>query len=76
MKTATKFSASLIIILIIGCAPNTSKKDYIKARSGDQTMVVLNHIKFGKKDEFNDILFNEVMPAYYVYEDSSIEKTN
>ena len=46
----------------------------IKAKSGDQTMVVLNHIKFDKKEEFNSILFNEVMPAYYAYEDSSAEK--
>ena len=46
----------------------------IKAKSGDQTMVVLNHIKFDKKEEFNNILFNEVMPAFYAYEDSSAEK--
>ena len=27
-----------------------------------------------QKKEFNDILFNEVMPAYYAYKDSSAEK--
>ena len=37
-------------------------------------MIVLNHIKFDKKVEFNSILLNEVMPAYYAYEDSNAEK--
>ncbi len=53
---------------------NMMDDDIIKAKSGDQTMVVLNHIKFDKKDEFNNILFDEVMPAYYAYEDSIEEK--
>ena len=53
---------------------NKIEDDIIKAKSGDQTMVVLNHIKFDKKDEFNNILFDEVMPAYYAYEDSIEEK--
>jgi len=53
---------------------NMMDDDIIKAKSGDQTMVVLNHIKFDKKNEFNNILFDEVMPAYNAYEDSIAEK--
>ena len=49
-------------------------ENFVKAKCGDQTMVVLNHIKFDKKDEFNNILFDEVMPAYNAYEDSIAEK--
>ena len=74
MKVLINFFVIFVIILIIGCEPNSSKSQAIKAKSGEQTMVVLNHIKFDKKEEFNSILFNEVMPAYYAYEDSSAEK--
>ena len=74
MKVLINFFVIFAIILIIGCEPNSSKMQVIQAKSGDQTMVVLNHIKFDKKEEFNSILFNEVMPAYYAYEDSSAEK--
>ena len=74
MKVLINFFVIFAIILIIGCEPNSPKSQAIKAKSGEQTMVVLNHIKFDKKEEFNSILFNEVMPAYYTYEDSSAEK--
>ena len=74
MKVLINFFVIFAIILIIGCEPNSRKSQAIKAKSGEQTMVVLNHIKFDKKEEFNSILFNEVMPAYYAYEDSSAEK--
>ena len=74
MKVLINFFVIFVIILIIGCEPNSPKSQAIKAKSGEQTMVVLNHIKFDKKEEFNSILFNEVMPAYYAYEDSSAEK--
>ena len=74
MKVLINFFVIFTIILIIGCEPNSPKSQAIKAKSGEQTMVVLNHIKFDKKEEFNSILFNEVMPAYYAYEDSSAEK--
>ena len=74
MKLLINFFVIFAIILIIGCEPNSPKSQAIKAKSGEQTMVVLNHIKFDKKEEFNSILFNEVMPAYYAYEDSSAEK--
>ena len=62
------------IIFITGCASNISNGQNVKAKSGEKTMIVLNHIKFDKKKEFNDILFTEVMPAYYAYKDSSAEK--
>ena len=71
-----KFNIFIIIaiISITGCNSTYSNSHNIKAKSGDQTLVVLNHIKFDKKEEFNSILFDEVMPAYYAYEDSSAEK--
>ena len=71
-----KFNLLIIIaiIFITGCNSNNSNSYNVKAKSGDQTLVVLNHIKFDKKEEFNSILFDEVMPAYYAYEDSSAEK--
>ena len=74
MKVFIKFFSIFAIILIFGCAPNFSNSHVIKAKSGEKTMIVLNHIKFDKKEEFNSILFNEVMPAYYAYKDSSAEK--
>ena len=74
MKVLIKFFAIFAIILIFGCAANFSNSQVIKAKSGEKTMIVLNHIKFDKKEEFNSILFNEVMPAYYAYKDSSAEK--
>ena len=74
MKVLIKFFAIFAIILIFGCEPNFSNSKVIKAKSGEKTMIVLNHIKFDKKEEFNSILFNEVMPAYYAYKDSSAEK--
>ena len=74
MKLLINFFAIFAIILIFGCAPNISNSQAIKAKSGEETMIVLNHIKFDKKEEFNSILLNEVMPAYYAYEDSSAEK--
>ena len=74
MKVLINFFVIFAIILIIGCEPNSPKSQAIKAKSGEQTMVVLNHIKFDKKEEFNSILFIEVMPAYYAYQHSSAEK--
>ena len=74
MKVLINSCLIVLIILIAGCESNNSNMQVIKANSGDQTMVVLNHIKFDKKEEFNNILFNEVMPAFYAYEDSSAEK--
>ena len=75
-KLKPKFNILIIFVflLITGCASNISNENNVKAKSDEKTMVVLNHIKFDKKKEFNDILFNEVMPAYYAYEDSSAEK--
>ena len=71
-----KFNILIIFVffLITGCASNISNYHNVKAKSDEKTMVVLNHIKFDKKKEFNDILFKEVMPAYYAYKDSNAEK--
>ena len=59
MKVLINFFVIFAIILIIGCEPNSPKSQAIKAKSGEQTMVVLNHIKFDKKEEFNSILFGD-----------------
>ena len=71
-----KFNHLIIIVIffVTGCDSKNSNIYGVKAKSGDQTLVVLNHIKFDKKEEFNSILFDEVMPAYYAYKDSSTEK--
>jgi len=62
------------IILMVGCETDNSTLQVMKAKSGDQVLTVLNHIKFDKREEFNKILFDEVMPAYSAYVDSSEEK--
>ena len=74
LKPKVNILIIFVFLLIIGCASNTSNDLNVKAKSDEKTMVVLNHIKFDKKKEFNDILFNEVMPAYYVYKDSNAKK--
>ena len=74
MKSLINLFISFTIIFIGGCGPNNPTTHSIKAKSGNQVLTVLNHIKFDKKEEFNIILFNEVMPAYSAYTDSSAEK--
>jgi len=74
LKVLINFFIIFAIILIVGCETGDSTIHVIKAKSGDQVLTVLNHIKFDKRDEFNNILFNEVMPAYTAYIDSSTEK--
>ena len=74
MKALINFFIIFTIILIVGCETDNSTMQIIKAKSGDQVLTVLNHIEFDKRDEFNNILFNEVMPAYTAYVDSSSEK--
>ena len=41
------------IILMVGCETNKSTLQVKKAKSGDQVLTVLNHIKFDKREEFN-----------------------
>ena len=57
------------IVFITGCNSSNSNSYNVNAKSGDQTLVVLNHIKFDKKEEFSSNIFDEVMPAYYAYEE-------
>ena len=58
---------SLLIIALFfsGCEQNK-----VTANPGEKMMVVTNFIKYDKKQEFEDILLNEVMPSYYSYRDS------
>ena len=74
MKALINLFITFTIIFIVGCESNNSTIQVVRAKSGDQVLTVLNHIKFDKKEEFNTILFNEVMPAYSAYTDSSAEK--
>ena len=74
MKVKFNLFIFIAIIFITGCNSTYLNSHNVKAKSGDQTLVVLNHIKFDKKEEFNSILFDEVMPAYYVYKDSNAKK--
>ncbi len=76
MRALINLFITFTIVFIVGCEPNNSTIQVVKAKKGDQVLTVLNHIKFDKKEEFNTILFNEVMPAYSAYTDSSAEKTN
>lgn len=62
-----KQSLTLLIFSLFfsGCEQNK-----VTANPGEKMMVVTNFIKYDKKQEFEDILFNEVMPSYYSYRDS------
>ena len=62
-----KQSLTLLIISLFfsGCEQNK-----VTANPGEKMMVVTNFIKYDKKQEFEDILLNEVMPSYYSYRDS------
>ena len=79
-----KYSVIYIItILFINSCVHQEKSDDVineenpivtKAKIRDTTLIVLNHIKYDKKEEFNTILFDEVMPACYDYKDTIVEK--
>ena len=73
MKAVINTFITFTVIFTVGCETDNSTMQLMKAKSGDQILTVLNHIKFDKKDEFNNILFNEVMPAYNAYVDSSAD---
>ena len=44
------------------------------AKNGEEVWFVINKIKFDKKQEFDKILFGEVMPAFTEYRDKDDEK--
>ena len=44
------------------------------AKNGEEVFFVINKIKFDKKQEFDKILFGEVMPAITEYRDKDDEK--
>ena len=58
---------TLIIISLFfsGCVQNN-----VTTKPGDKMFVATNFIKFDKKQEFENILLNEVMPSWYSYRDS------
>ncbi len=72
----------ITILFITSCSHQEKSNNVIneenpivtKAKIGDTTLTVLNHIKYDKKEEFNAILFDEVMPACYDYKDTIVEK--
>ena len=73
---------AVLTLIVVGCAQKEESINNMiaqnptlnKANLGDTTLIVLNHIKFDKKEEFNKILLEEVMPASYDYKDTSQEK--
>ena len=44
------------------------------AKNGEEVFFVINKIKFDKKQEFDKIIFEEVMPAMTEYRDKNDEK--
>ena len=62
-----KHLITLIITLLFfsGCEQNK-----VTTKPGDKMFVATNFIKFDKKQEFENILLNEVMPSWYSYRDS------
>ena len=72
----------VLVLIVVGCAQKEESINNMdvqnpilnKANLGDTTLIVLNHIKFDKKEEFNKILLEEVMPASYDYKDTIQEK--
>ena len=44
------------------------------AKNGEEVFFVINKIKFDKKQEFDKIIFGEVMPAMTEYRDKNDEK--
>jgi len=62
-----KQSLTLLIISLFfsGCEQNK-----VTANPGEKMMVITNFIKYDKKQEFEDIVLNEVIPSYYSYRDS------
>ena len=61
-----KFLTLIIISLFFsGCDQNN-----VTTKPGDKMFVATNFIKYEKKQEFENILLNEVMPSWYSYRDS------
>ena len=59
-----------LILLIFSLFFSGCEQNKVTANPGEKMMVVTNFIKYDKKQEFEDILLNEVMPSYYSYRDS------
>ena len=60
----------IIFLLTVHIFGQTGQDEIrISAKIGDNVLFVGNSIKFEKKQEFDDILFNEVMPACLEYRD-------
>ena len=65
----------IIFLLTVHIFGQTGQDEVrISAKIGDNVLFVGNSIKFEKKQEFDDILFNEVMPACLEYRDPDDEK--
>ena len=60
----------LITLTIISLFFSACDQNKVTTKPGDKMFVATNFIKFDKKQEFENILLNEVMPSWYSYRDS------
>ncbi len=57
------------LLVIIAIALVTQSENTSRAGVDEDTFFVMNYIKFDKKQQFDDVLTNEVMPAFREYRD-------
>ena len=79
MTLKSNFFVILIFMIFISCSSQTSTSGVLNRPLLDdsqQVFTVLNRIRFSKKDDFKDLLYNKVMPSLRAYKDSSEEKNN
>ena len=55
MKVLINVAIMSAIILMVGCETNKSTLQVMKAKSGDQVLTVLNHIKFDKREAVSEV---------------------
>ena len=62
------------IMVVFLCQAMAQSAAQARAGVDEVAWVVLNHIKYDKKEQFNDVLSNEVMTAVREYRDPDDEK--
>ena len=60
---------AIIAFAIISCT-NSVQLNQLYEESSSESWIILNYIKYDKKQEFEDIFLNEAMPSWYSYRDS------
>jgi len=67
-----KLLALLISMIFVSCGPQILNRPL--TNNSKQVFTVLNQIKYSKKDEYKDLLYDKVIPALRAYKDISDEK--